>query len=416
MYSNRNEDNMNNHLEQIYEAKDRVDKIIKRTPLIYSYFYSEEFEGNIYLKPENLQRTGAFKIRGAYNKIATLSEEERTRGLIASSAGNHAQGVALAARECGAKATIVMPANTPLIKVEATRHYGAKVVLHGECYDDAYNEAIRLRNEEHLTFIHPFDDMKVIYGQGTIGLEIIDEIKNNDAIDHIDSILVPIGGGGLISGVAMAIKELNPEIQVIGVEPKGAQTLRKSIKNGHVTELRKVNTIAEGVAVKRAGEKTFEMVSEYVDDIVTVSDVDVMEAFLLLAEKEKIVVENAGALSVAALRKIETKGKTIISLLSGGNIDVVTISELINRGLVIRGRVFCFAVELSDTPGELQSIAGILSELGANIIKLDHNQFKTVDRFKQVILEVTCETNGKKHVSQIKRRLKEEGYIIEIVY
>lgn len=404
------------HLEQIRQAKVRVDKIIKKTPLIYSYFYSEEYEGNIYLKPENLQRTGAFKIRGAYNKILTLSEADRERGLIASSAGNHAQGVALAAKECHAKATIVMPANTPLIKVEATKHYGARVILHGECYDDAYQEAIRIMKDEDLTFIHPFDDDDIIYGQGTIGLEIIEEIKKMKDVDHIDTVLVPIGGGGLISGVAMAIKELDPEIQVIGVEPKGAQTLKKSIKNGYVTELRKVNTIAEGVAVKRAGEKTFEYIREYVDDIVTVSDVDIMEAFLLLSEKEKIIVENAGALSVAALRKIETKGKTIVSVLSGGNIDVVTISELINRGLVVRGRVFCFAIELSDTPGELQRIATILAELGANIIKLDHNQFKTVDRFKQVLLEITCETNGKKHVSLIKKRLKEEGYIIEIVY
>jgi len=401
---------MNDRVKALFEARKRVQQIAIETPLIYSYFFSEEYQANVYLKAENLQRTGAFKIRGAYNKISCLSEEERQRGLIASSAGNHAQGVALAAKECNAKAIIVMPSNTPLIKVEATKHYGATVILHGECYDDAYQKALELKEANGYTFIHPFDDIDIIYGQGSVALEILDQL------DDIDIIIIPIGGGGLISGMGMAIKEIKPSIRIIGVEPEGAQTLKKSISKGRIVELEKVNTIAEGVAVKKAGEIPFELVKEYVDEIITVEDVDIMEAFLLISEKEKIIAENAGVLSVAALKKLDIKGKNIVSVISGGNIDVVTISELISRGLVVRGRVFCFAVELSDTPGQLQLIATILAELGANIIKLDHNQFKTIDRFKQVHLEVTCETNGWKHVSLIKNELKKHGYEVQVVY
>jgi threonine dehydratase len=397
-------------IDDFYKAKETVNNIIKKTPLIYSDFYSQEYDADVFLKPENLQRTGAFKIRGAYNKIIKLSDQEKAKGLIASSAGNHAQGVALAAKACGVKAVIVMPSNTPLIKVEATKKYGADVVLSGDCYDDAFNEAKRLQDIYDYTFIHPFDDDDIILGQGTIGLEILDELPD------VDIIIVPIGGGGLISGVAMAAKFIKPGIEIIGVEPQGAQTLRSSIKSNHIVELKKVDTIAEGVAVKRSGIKTFEYVKKYVDRIVTVNDVNIMEAFLLVAEKEKIIAENAGVLSLAALRKVDVKGKKIVSLISGGNIDVVTISELISRGLVVRGRVFCFSVELSDTPGELQMIASILSEVGANIIQLDHNQFKTVDRFKRVHLEVTCETNGKSHVAQIKRALKNKGYDVKVVY
>lgn len=395
---------------KLKEAQIRVSEVTKITPLIYSYFYSQELDASVYLKAENLQRTGAFKLRGAYNKISMLTEQEKAKGLIASSAGNHAQGVALAARELNVKATIVMPSNTPLIKVEATRQYGAEVILFGECYDDAFAEASRLCSENGYTFIHPFDDEDIIIGQGTIGLEILDQL------DTIDYIIVPIGGGGLISGIAMAIKAVRPDIKVIGVEPTGAQTLKKAIDKGEIYELKHLNTIAEGVAVKKAGQLTFNYVKEFVDEIVTVDDVDIMEAFLLIAEKEKLVAENAGVLSVAALKKLDVKGKTVVSLLSGGNIDVVTISELISRGLVVRGRVFCFAVELPDTPGQLKLIATILSDLGANIIKLEHNQFKTIDRFKRVHLEVTCETNGKKHVSQIKKQLTKHGYTVEVIY
>ena len=397
-------------INDFYKAKETVNHIIKKTPLIYSDFYSQEYDADVYLKPENLQRTGAFKLRGAYNKIINLSQEDKEKGLIASSAGNHAQGVALAAKACDVKAVIVMPSNTPLIKVEATKNYGAEVVLSGDCYDDAFNEAKRLQEKYGYTFIHPFDDEDIITGQGTIGLEILEDLP------EVDIIIVPIGGGGLISGVAIAAKAIKPEIQIIGVEPYGAQTLGYALKNNHVVELKKVDTIAEGVAVKKSGEKTFEYVRKYVDSLVTVSDVNIMEAFLLVAEKEKIIAENAGVLSVAALRNINVKGKKVVSLISGGNIDVVTISELISRGLVVRGRVFCFSVELADTPGQLQMIASILSEVGANIIQLDHNQFKTVDRFKRVHLEVTCETNGKGHIAQIKGALKQKGYDVKIVY
>jgi threonine dehydratase len=397
-------------LQQLKDAKHRVSSVVKTTPLIYSYFYSQETGAKVYLKAENLQRTGAFKLRGAYNKIAMLSQEERDQGLIASSAGNHAQGVALAARELHAKAIIVMPSNTPLIKVEATRQYGAEVVLYGECYDDAYKEAMRLCEDNNYIFIHPFDDEDIIIGQGTIGLEILEQL------DTIDLIIVPIGGGGLISGIAMAVKAMNPSIKIIGVEPTGAQTLKKAIAKDEIYELKHLNTIAEGVAVRRAGVLTFDYVKEFVDEIVTVDDVDIMEAFLLIAEKEKLVAENAGVLAVAALKKLDVKGKTVVSVISGGNIDMVTISELISRGLVVRGRVFCFAVELPDTPGQLKLIATILADIGANIIKLEHNQFKTIDRFKRVHLEVTCETNGKKHVAQIKKQLTKHGYTVEVIY
>lgn len=397
-------------IDGLQEAYSRVQTIVHPTPLMYSYFYSDDYDAQIYLKAENLQRTGAFKIRGAYNKIVALSDEAKSKGLIASSAGNHAQGVALAAKLCGVKSVIVMPSNTPLIKVEATRQYGAEVVLYGECYDDAQMKAKELQQEHDYTFIHPFDDDDIIFGQGTVGLELLNQLE------HIDMVIVPIGGGGLISGIALALKAYKPEIQVIGVEPQGAPTLSYALEKNEVVELEKVNTIAEGVAVKRGGERTFSYIRDWVDDIVTVSDVDIMEAFLLIAEKEKMIAENAGVLSVAALKKLDVKGKTVVSVLSGGNIDVVTMSELINRGLVVRGRVFCFAVELSDTPGELQMIATILADCGANIIKLDHNQFKTVDRFKQVHLEVTCETNGKHHVAQIKRALKKKGYKLQVIY
>ncbi len=397
-------------VDGLQEAYARLESVVRPTPLMYSYFYSEEYGADIYLKAENLQRTGAFKIRGAYNKIASLTDEAKAKGLIASSAGNHAQGVALAAKLCQVKSVIVMPSNTPLIKVEATRQYGAEVVLYGECYDDAQKKARELQLEHDYTFIHPFDDDDIIFGQGTVGLELLNQLE------HIDMVLVPIGGGGLISGIALALKSQKPDIKIIGVEPQGAPTLSYALEKNKVVELDKVNTIAEGVAVKKGGERTFSYIRDWVDEIVTVSDVDIMEAFLLIAEKEKMIAENAGVLAVAGLKKVDVKGKSVVSVLSGGNIDVVTMSELINRGLVVRGRVFCFAVELSDTPGELQMIATILADVGANIIKLDHNQFKTVDRFRQVHLEVTCETNGKHHVAQIKRALKKKGYKLQVIY
>ncbi|PKM67243.1 MAG: threonine ammonia-lyase [Firmicutes bacterium HGW-Firmicutes-2] len=398
------------NIEMINEAADLLADVIKKTPLIYSQVFSVESGNDVYIKPENLQITGAFKIRGAYNKVSHLTERERSCGIVAASAGNHAQGVAFAASRLGVKATIVMPSQTPLIKIEATKEYGADVVLYGDCYDDAQEKALEIHQEKGATIVHPFDDPYVIAGQGTIGLEIM------EALEDVDIVVVPIGGGGLISGIACAIKTINPKIRVIGVEPKGAQTLNYSLQNNCVSELSVVSTIAEGVAVKRPGELTFSMVKTYVDEIVVVSDVDVLEAFLLMVEKEKLIVENAGVLSLAALKKLPYKNKKIVSVISGGNIDVVTISEMINRGLISRGRLFCFSVELHDTPGELLKIAKILADHKANVIKLEHNQFKTIDRFMHVQLEITLETNGHKHVKEIKKALRDESYHVTVVY
>lgn len=397
-------------LEMIIEAKRRLKGIIKKTPLIYSAVFSEESGNHVYIKPENLQVTGAFKIRGAYNKMIHLTDIEKEKGVIAASAGNHAQGVAFAARELGLKATIVMPSQTPLIKVEATKSYGVKVELYGDCYDDAQAKAIEISKATDATLIHPFDDKYIIAGQGSIGLEILEELED------VDIVLVPIGGGGLISGVACAIKELKPMVKVIGVEPEGAQTLNYSLRKNQISQLSSVSTIAEGVAVKKPGRLTFSMVKKYVDDILVVSDVDVLEAFLLMTEKEKLVAENAGVLSLAALSKLPYEDKKVVSLVSGGNIDVVTISEMINRGLLSRGRLFCFSVELHDTPGELLKIARIIADNNANVIQLEHNQFKTLDRFMHVQLEITLETNGHKHVKEIKEALKKENYQATVIY
>lgn len=397
-------------IDMIREAAACLEGVIKKTPLIYSDVFSAESNNDVYIKPENLQLTGAFKIRGAYNKLYHMSEAEKQRGIVAASAGNHAQGVAYAAAELGVKAVIVMPAQTPLIKVEATRNYGVEVVLHGDSYDDAYAKALEIQKEQGSMMVHPFDDPLVIAGQGTIGLEIL------EALEDVAVVLVPIGGGGLASGIATAIKALNPKVKVIGVEPEGAQTLNYSLTKNKVSDLKELSTIAEGVAVKRPGDTTFELVRDYVDDIVVVSDVDVLEAFLLMVEKEKLVVENAGVLSLAALKKLPYIGEKIVCLVSGGNIDVVTISEMINRGLISRGRLFCFSVELHDTPGELLKISTILAKHNANVIKLDHNQFKTLDRFMHVQLEITLETNGHGHVTEIKKALYDEGYHVTVIY
>lgn len=397
-------------LEKIKEAGVLLESVIKKTPLIYSEVFSNECGNEVYIKPENLQVTGAFKIRGAFNKMSHLTEDERVRGVVAASAGNHAQGVAYSAQKLGIKAIIVMPEQTPLIKVEATRSYGVEVVLYGECYDDSNAKAIEICEAKNLVLVHPFDDEEVIAGQGTIGLEILDELED------VDVVVVPVGGGGLISGIACGIKQINPDIIVIGVEPKGAQTLNYSLRKNKVSELSTVSTIAEGVAVKRPGELTFNLVKQYVDEMLVVSDVDVLEAFLLMVEKEKLVAENAGVLALAALKKLPYKDKKIVSVISGGNIDVVTISEMINRGLISRGRLFCFSVELHDTPGELLKISTILAECNANVVKLDHNQFKTLDRFMHVQLEITLETNGHEHVATIKKALHDENYQLTVIY
>jgi threonine ammonia-lyase len=394
-------------LYEFMEARERLGTVIVKTKLIYSSVFSEETGNEVYIKPENLQRTGSFKIRGAYNKISKLTEEEKKKGVIASSAGNHAQGVALAAQKLGIKAVIVMPKHTPLIKVEATRKYGAEVILSGEVYDEAFQKAKELQEKEGYIFIHPFDDEDVIEGQGTIALEVLEELPDADII------MVPLGGGGLISGVAAAAKMKNPQIKIVGVEPEGAASALKSIEKGKVTELKEASTIADGAAVKRIGNIDFDYIKKYVDEIITVSDYELMEAFLLLVEKHKIVAENAGILSVAGLKKLKEKGKKIISILSGGNIDVLTISSMINKGLVVRGRIFKFSVDLPDKPGQLVAVSQILAKENANVIRLDHNQFKNLDRFHEVELQVTVETNGEEHIKKIIESFKKEGYEVK---
>ena len=388
------------------EARERLVTVVNKTKMIYSDVFSEESENQVYIKPENLQKTGSFKIRGAYNKMTKLNDEEKSKGVIASSAGNHAQGVAYAAQKLGIKAVIVMPKHTPLIKVQATRKYGAQVVLHGEVYDDAYKKACELQEKKGYVFIHPFDDEDVIEGQGSIALEVLEELPDADMI------LVPLGGGGLISGIASAAKQMNPRIKIVGVEPQGAASAIASLESGKVIELSDCSTIADGTAVKRIGDLTFQYISKYVDEIITVSDYELMESFLLLVEKHKIVAENSGILAIAGLKKLKGKNKKIISVLSGGNIDVLTISSMINKGLVTRGRVFKFSVGLPDKPGQLVKVSQILADLNANVVKLDHNQFINLDRFHDVELQVTVETNGEDHIKMISEEMTRNGFNI----
>jgi threonine dehydratase len=397
-------------IEDVYAAEKRLQRVIKKTELIESPVFSNECENRVFIKPENLQVTGAFKIRGAFNKLSQLSDAEKSRGVIASSAGNHAQGIGYAAQLLDIKATVVMPATTPIIKVEATRNYGADVVLYGDSYDEAYKKARELEAEHNYVFVHPFDDLGVIIGQGTVALEILNELED------VDEILVPIGGGGLASGVAFAAKMLKPTIRIIGVEPEGACCIKESLINNEVTELDKVDTIADGAAVKRPGTLTFEFIKEFVDEVITVSDFDIAEAILLLIEKHKMITEGAGALSLAGLKKLSSKNKKVVCLVSGGNIDILTISAIINKALVFRGRLFCFTINLPDKPGELLHVAKIISELNANVIKLDHNQSKVMDSFKQVQLEVTVETNGHSHVEEIEAAFQRNGIEIQKIY
>lgn len=393
-------------LYNLIEARERLRTVTNDTKIIYSEVFSEETGHEVYIKPENLQRTGSFKLRGAYNKIMKLSNEEKKRGVIASSAGNHAQGVAYAAQQLGIKSVIVMPKDAPLIKVDATKNYGAEVVLHGDVYDDAYNKACELQEKEGYVFVHPFDDKDVIEGQGSIGLEILDEIND------VDIILVPIGGGGLISGIASAVKQMNPNIKIVGVEPEGAASALAALNCGDVLELSDCNTIADGTAVKRIGNLPFKYIRQYVDEIVTVSDYDLMEPFFILVERHKLIVENSGILSLAALKKLKEKNKKVVSILSGGNIDVRTISSMINKGLVARGRIFKFVVYLPDKPGQLVQVAEILAELNANVVRLDHDQFVNLDRFHDVELQVTVETNGEEHIQRITETMLERGFKI----
>ena len=393
-------------LEAFIKAKEKLSKVLLKTSLIHSPIFSKEAGNEVYIKPENLQKTGSFKIRGAYNKITNLSDEEKKKGVIASSAGNHAQGVAYGAKESGIKAVIVMPKSTPLIKVESTKQYGAEVVLHGDVYDDAFKKAKELEEKEGYIFVHPFDDEDVIHGQGTIALEILEELPETDII------LVPIGGGGLISGIACAAKILKPEIKIIGVEPDGAASAYEAIKEDKVVELKEANTIADGTAVKKIGNTTFEYIKKHVDEIITVSDYELMESFLLLVEKHKIIAENSGILSLAALKKLKEKNKKVVSVVSGGNIDVLMISSMINKGLIRRDRIFNFSVNIPDKPGELAKVVDLIAQQGANVVKLEHNQFKNLSRFKDIELQITVETNGSEHIQNLTQAFEEKGYEI----
>ncbi|WP_294385253.1 threonine ammonia-lyase [uncultured Clostridium sp.] len=397
-------------LEKIKEARENIKDVVTKTPLLYSNVFSKSSNNDVYMKCENLQLTGAYKIRGALNKIISLTEEEKSKGVICSSAGNHAQGVAYAASLMDVKSSIVMPKTTPYLKVESTKNYGGNIILHGKCYDDAFIKAKTIEEEEGKVFIHPFNDMDVIYGQGTIALEIFEEIND------LDYILVPIGGGGLISGISIAAKSLNPNIKIIGVQAEGAPSMALSIEKDKICTLDSVNTIADGISVKTPGSTTFEIVREYVDEIIIVSESDIVDSFLLLVEKHKLVAEASGVVTLAALKKLKAKNKKVCCILSGGNIDMLTISTLINNGLVSKGRLFCFSVELKNVPGELLKISEILAKESANVVKLEHNQFKAINRIHNVLLEVTVETNGHEHIEKIINSFEREKYSIKVMY
>ena len=388
-------------------AKERLEGITNPTRLIYSDSFSKSFGNDIYIKPENLQVTGAFKIRGAFNKISKLTDEQKNKGLITASAGNHAQGVAYSAKEAGVKATIVMPTTTPLIKVEGTRKYGVDVLLYGKNFDEAFHKALEISKEEGLELVHPFDDLDVIEGQGTIALEVLKEVPD------MDIIIVPIGGGGLVAGIATAAKEINPNIKVIGVEPEGAKSMTCSIEDGHIICLDTVDTIADGVAVKEPGKITYEIVRDYVDEIISVSDYEIMESFIEIMETHKLMAESSGAMSVAAAKKLKVWNKKITCVISGGNIDMVTIASMVQKGLISKGRLFGFTVLLPDRPGELLNISRILAEVGANVVEVAHDQFKTVDRLTDVVLQVQVESNGHDHINEIIEKLYSEGYKVK---
>lgn len=385
-------------------ASEVVKKVTKPTKLVYSEYLSEQTGGKIYLKPENMQHTGAYKLRGAYYKISTLTEEERAKGIITASAGNHAQGVAYAAKEFGCKATIVMPSITPLIKVNRTKAYGAEVILHGDVYDDAFEKARELAEETGCTFVHPFDDDDVITGQGTITMEIIQELPT------VDYIFSPVGGGGLISGVAALAKMLNPKIQVIGVEPIEAASMSASLEAGEVVTLDSANTIADGTAVKTVGEKALKYAKEYVDMMLTVEDDELIGAFLDMVENHKMVVENSGLLTVAALKQIDLTGKKAVAILSGGNMDVITMSSIVQHGLIQRDRIFSVSVLLPDKPGELVRVADTIAKAQGNVIKLEHNQFVSTNRNAAVELRITLESFGTEHKREILKALEDAGY------
>lgn len=396
-------------LDKFEEAYEIVKEVASETKLVYSDYFSAQTGNKVYLKPENMQLTGAYKLRGAYYKISTLTKQEREKGLITASAGNHAQGVAYAAKCYGVKAVIVMPTTTPLIKVNRTKSYGAEVVLYGDVYDEACDYAYELAKEHGYTFVHPFDDLDVATGQGTIAMEIIKELP------LVDYILVPIGGGGLATGVSTLAKLLNPKIKVIGVEPAGANCMEASIKAGKVMTLDKVSTIADGTAVKTPGENIFPYVSKNLDGIITVEDEELVVAFLDMVENHKMVVENSGLLTVAALKHLDVKNKKIVSILSGGNMDVITMSSVVQQGLVLRDRIFTVSVLLPDKPGELSRVSDVIAKESGNVIKLEHNQFVSINRNAAVELRITLEAYGTQHKNQIIDALKQHGYQPKLV-
>jgi threonine dehydratase len=396
-------------LEGFEKATDVVKDIVYPTKLVYSEHLCDQTEGKIYLKPENMQHTGSYKVRGAYYKISTLTEEEKRQGLITASAGNHAQGVAYAASQFGCMARIVMPTITPLIKVNQTKSFGAEVILHGDVYDEAYDYALKLSKENNYTFVHPFNDLEIATGQGTIAMEIVQELPT------VDYIIVPVGGGGLIAGVSSLAKMLNPKIKIIGVEPKEAASMKASISAGHVVELETANTIADGTAVKTVGNKVFPYVLENVDDILLVDDEELIGAFLDMVENHKIVVENSGLLSIAALKQLDCKGKKVVCILSGGNMDVITMASIVQHGLIQRDRIFTVSVLLPDKPGELVRVATVISDVQGNVIKLDHNQFYSTNRNAAVELRITLEAFGTKHKNEILKALEKEGFRPKLV-
>ena len=391
-------------LERFKNARSVLRGVIRDTNLIYSPSLSKNTGNHVYLKPENMQITGAYKIRGAYYKISTLTQEQRERGLVTASAGNHAQGVAYAAQAAGVPATIVMPTTTPLVKVNNTKDYGANVILHGEVFDDAAELAAKLSQEEGLTYVHPFNDLDIATGQGTLAYEIFQDLPD------VDIILVPIGGGGLCAGVSTLAKLLNPNVKVIGVEPEGAASMTASLEAGHVVTIPTANTIADGTAVKTPGDLVFPYVRDNVDQVLTIPDGELVEAFLDIMERHKMVVENSGLLTVAALKHLDCQDKNVVSILSGGNMDVITMASLVQHGLISRGRIFTFSVLLPDRPGELLRVAEILARENGNIIKLEHNQFVNINRQSGVELKVTLEAFGHDHKERILAAMRSAGY------
>ena len=391
-------------LESFEEAAAKVKEVTQETKLIYSSYFSDMTGNKVYFKPENMQYTGAYKVRGAYYKISTLTEEEKAKGLITASAGNHAQGVAYAAHKYGVKAVIVMPTTTPLIKVERTKSYGAEVILHGDVYDEACAHAYELADEHGYTFVHPFNDLEVATGQGSIAMEIIKELPT------VDYILVPVGGGGLCTGVSTLAKLLNPKIKVIAVEPTGAACLKASLEAGEVTTVSKINTIADGTAVQTPGDKLFPYLQANVDQVITVDDSELTLSFLDMAENHKMIVENSGLLTVAALKHLDFKGKKVVSVLSGGNMDVLTMATVVQNGLMQRDRIFTVSVMLPDKPGQLAAVSALIAKEQGNVIKLEHNVFANVNRTAGVELTITLESFGTEHKDQIIKALETAGY------